>query len=134
MKCFTVLSFYFLSSKNLPTILSIGETVRPSMSDEVLNWQTENSLVQNSILTSIYKNMTEVKDKDDQIDITVKVQNSQVSHMINVLEKRLENLKYELLSHSSSLANFVANQEKETKFIRNQIETLRTTGETPWNS
>ena len=134
MKCFTVLSFYFLSSKNLPTILPIGETVRPSMSDEVLNWQTENSLVQNSALTSIYKHVTEVKGKVDQIDTTVKVQNPQVSHMINVLEKRLENLKYELLSHSSSLANFVANQEKETKFIRNQIETLRTTGETPWNS
>ena len=38
---------------------------------------------------------------------------------------------YELPSHSSSLANFVLNLEKETHFIKNQIETLRTTGKVP---
>ena len=75
--------------------------------------------------------MTEVKGKIDHIDTAVKTQNSQVSHMIEVLEKMLENLKYELPSHFSSLANFVLNQEKKTRFIKNQIETLKTTSEVP---
>ncbi|CDP17145.1 unnamed protein product [Coffea canephora] len=114
-----------------PTVLPSGETVGPSPTEEVLNWQIENSLVQNSALTSIHKNVTEVRGKVDHIDTTVKTQNSQVSHMIKVLEERLEGLKYELPSNSSSLANFVLNKEKETQFIQNQIATLRTIGEVP---
>ena len=115
----------------VPTVLPSGEIVGPSPTEEVLNWQTENSLVQNSALTSIHKNVTEVRGKVDHIDTTVKTQNSQVSHMIKVLEERLEGLKYELPSNSSPLANFVLNKEKETQFIQNQIATLRTTGEVP---
>ena len=114
-----------------PTVLPTGETVRSSPIEEIMNWQTENSLVQNTALNSIHKNVTEVKGKIDHVDTAVKTQNSQVSHMIEVLEKTLENLKYELLSYSSSLANFVLNQEKKTRFIKNQIETLKTTSEVP---
>ena len=46
-------------------------------------------------------------------------------------KKRLENLKYNLPTHSSSLVKFVENQEKEAKFIKNQIESLKATGEVP---
>ena len=51
--------------------------------------------------------------------------------MIDVFERRLEGLKYELPTDSSSLASFVLNKEKETQFIQNQLATLRTIGEVP---
>ena len=114
-----------------PTILPSGETVRPNPIEDVLNWQTENSLVQNSALISIHKDVTEVKGKVDHIDTTVRTQNSQVSHVINVFERRLEDLKYIMPTSSFSLDEFILNKEKETKFIQDQLHVLRTTGEVP---
>ena len=46
-----------------PTVLPSGETVRPNPTEDVLNWQTENSLVQNAALTSIHKDVSAVKVK-----------------------------------------------------------------------
>ncbi|CDP21204.1 unnamed protein product [Coffea canephora] len=53
------------------TILPSGETVQPNPSEDVLNWQTENSLVQNIALTSIHRNVSEVKGKIEQIDLKI---------------------------------------------------------------
>ncbi|CDP16520.1 unnamed protein product [Coffea canephora] len=113
------------------TILPSGETLRPNPTEDVLNWQTENSLVQNTALISIHKNISEAKDKIEQIDTTVSTQQSRVSHMIEVFEKRLQELKYIIPSDPSTLADFVLNQEKETKFIKDQVYVLKTTGQVP---
>ncbi|CDP21971.1 unnamed protein product, partial [Coffea canephora] len=113
------------------TILPSGETVRPNPAEDVLNWQTENSLVQNTALISIHKNISEAKDKIEQIDTTVSTQQSQVSHMIEVFEKRLQELKYIMPSDPSTLADFILNKEKETKFIQDQLHVLKTTGQVP---
>ena len=108
-----------------PIVLPTGETVSPSPIEEVLNWHIENSLVQNFALTSIRKNVTEVRGKIDHVDTAIKTQNSQVSHMIDVFQKRLEGLKYEIPTDSSSLASFILNRKgnsiysKSTCYIKN---------------
>ncbi|CDP20491.1 unnamed protein product [Coffea canephora] len=113
------------------TVLPSGETVRPNPSEDVLNWQTENSLVQNTALISIHKNISETKDKIEQIDTNVSTQQSQVSHMIEVFEKRLQELKYIMPTDPSMLVDFILNKEKETKFIQDQLHILKTTGQVP---
>ena len=113
------------------TILPSGETTRPNPTEDVLNWQTENSLVQNTALKSIHKNISEAKDKIEQIDTTVSTQQSQVSHMIEVFEKRLQELKYIMPTDPSTLADFILNKEKETKFIQDQLHVLKTTSQVP---
>ena len=57
----------------------------------------------------------------NHLDTTTQSQKDQVSHMINVLEKRLESLKYNMPTTSSSLANFVLSREKETKFFKTKL-------------
>ncbi|CDP18016.1 unnamed protein product [Coffea canephora] len=54
-----------------PVILPTGETQRTNLADEVLNWQIENSLVQNIALTTIHHNVSEVHKKVNHIDTTV---------------------------------------------------------------
>ena len=99
---------------------------------------SENSLVQNSALTSIHHNVSEVSQKVnhintsvDHLDTSVKSQKEEVSKMISILEQRLASIKYDSPTNSSSLANFVLNQEKETKFLQRQIATLKETCEIP---
>ncbi|CDP21822.1 unnamed protein product [Coffea canephora] len=121
-----------------PIILPTGESATTDISYEILNWQMENSLVQNSALTSIHHNVSEVSQKVnhintsvDHLDTSVKSQKEEVSKMIRVLEQRLASIKYDSPANSSSLANFVLNQEKETKFLQRQIATLKETGDVP---
>ncbi|CDP21296.1 unnamed protein product, partial [Coffea canephora] len=109
-----------------PVILPTGEYATTDISYEILNWQTENSLVQNSAFTSIHHNVSEVFQKVNHINTS-----EEVSKMISVLERRLASIKYDSPANSSSLANFVLNQEKETKFLQKQIATLKETGEVP---
>lgn len=121
-----------------PIILPTGEAATTDISYEILNWQTENSLVQNSALTSIHQNVSTVSQQVstlgtsvNYLDTSVNSQKEEVSKMISVLERRLASLKYDSPLNASSLANFVLSQEKETAFLQKQIATLKTTGEIP---
>ena len=70
-----------------PTILPIGETNPANKSEEVLNAQSENSLAQNKVLTSMKQSVAEVQSKIDRVETQIDTTNTQVSHMIQVLEK-----------------------------------------------
>ena len=54
-----------------PVILPTGESATTDISYEILNWQTENSLVQNSALTSIHQNVSEVSQQVSTLGTSV---------------------------------------------------------------
>ena len=58
----------------------------------------------------------------------VKTQNAQISHMISVLEKRLNELKYALPMTNSPLSHFKEQQDKEENFLKRQITSPKSIG------
>ncbi|KAK8999792.1 hypothetical protein V6N11_065288 [Hibiscus sabdariffa] len=116
----------FKHAPKIPTPLH-GE--RTSAAEATLNWQTENSIAQNTALQRIDSKVTQMGAKLNQIKVdgNTKIANE----LIVLLHKRLQQVEKQTTPPGLDLFYHLELKEKEIQTLKEQIRMLEETGQVP---
>nr|QJS95220.1 polyprotein [Petunia vein clearing virus] len=89
--------------------------------EATVNWQTENALAQNRMLTTIDRTLKETVTKVDRVTD----QSSKNQGLIRVLEQQLQDLNKRICPPGTSLFHFFDQQKSEMASLKEQIRLLK---------
>ncbi|KAG8493198.1 hypothetical protein CXB51_010612 [Gossypium anomalum] len=111
-----------IPSKIQPEVPGAKTTI--SATEATLNWQTENALAQNHVLTKMDSKLSSVEAK---LDDNTKM----IKDLIKLLQKRIESVAREPAAPGQDFFSHLAQREKEIQKLQAQIKELQETGKIP---
>ncbi|KAG8478431.1 hypothetical protein CXB51_028256 [Gossypium anomalum] len=111
-----------IPSKIQPEISGAKTTI--SAAEATLNWQTENALAQNHVLSKMDSKLSSVEAK---LDDNTKM----IKDLIKLLQKRIESVAREPAAPGQDFFSHLAQREKEIQKLQAQIKELQETGKIP---
>ncbi|KAG8502654.1 hypothetical protein CXB51_001139 [Gossypium anomalum] len=111
-----------IPSKIQPEISGAKTTI--SAAEATLNWQTENALAQNHVLSKMDSKLSSVEAK---LDDNTKM----IKDLIKLLQKRIESVAREPTAPGQDFFSHLAQREKEIQKLQAQIKELQETGKIP---
>ncbi|KAK8493391.1 hypothetical protein V6N12_000935 [Hibiscus sabdariffa] len=111
----------FKHAPKIPTPLLGGKT---SAAESTLNWQTENAIAQNKVLSRIDSQVTHMGTRLTQVEIKVDSNTKIANELMVLLHKRLQQLEKQTTPPGVDLFYHLEMKQKEIQTLKEQIKML----------